>query len=92
MMVRRTIAALAVTIGLLAALGGQTVAVPTHLHCVTKPNGDVHSLGRGVTLNAPHDSAFHNLHGQVHLGAFASHPLGTLSADFTAPYACPPSP
>lgn len=91
-MVRRSIAALAVTIGLLVALGGQAVAVPTHLHCMTTAAGDVHSLGRGVTLNAPHNSAFHNLHGQVHLGAFASHPLGTLSADFTAPYTCPPSP
>jgi hypothetical protein len=91
-MVRRTIVALAVTGALLAAFGGQAVAVPVHLHCLTTASGDVHSLGMGVTLNAPHDSAFHNLHGQVHLGAFASHPLGTLSADFTAPYTCPPSP
>ena len=91
-MVRRTIVALAVSAALLAALGGQAVAVPVHLHCMTTANGDVHSLGRGVTLNAPHDSAFHNLHGQVHLGAFVGHPLGTLSADFTAPFTCPPSP
>ncbi len=91
-MVRRTIVALAATAALLAAFGGQTVAVPVHLHCMTTASGDVHSLGRGVTLNAPHDSAFHNLHGQVHLGAFVQHPLGTLSADFTAPYTCPPSP
>ena len=32
------------------------------------------------------------LHGQVHLGALVGHPLGTLSADFTAPFTCPPSP
>ncbi len=91
-MVRRSLIALAFVAGLLAVLGGQAVAVPVHLHCVTTPTGDVHSLGRGVTLNAPHDSAFHNLHGNVHLGAFAEHPLGTLSADFSAPYTCPPTP
>ena len=91
-MVRRTFIAAAVTALLLAALGGQVVAVPVHLHCLTTPTGEVHSLGRGVTLMAPHDTAFHNLHGQVHLGAFVDHPLGTLSADFTAPYTCPPSP
>lgn len=91
-MVRRSLAVVAATAALLAALSGQAVAVPTHIHCLTTPNGNVHSLGRGVTLNEQHDTAFHNLHGHVHQGAFADHPLGTLSADFTAPYTCPPSP
>jgi hypothetical protein len=91
-MFRRAILSGLAISALLVATAGPSVAVPTHLHCLTTPDGQVHSLGRGVTLKAPHDTAFHNLHGQVHLGAFASHPLGTLSADFTAPYTCPPSP
>ncbi len=89
---------MAVTTALLAALAGPVAAhpPPTHLHCLTTPDGNVHSIARGVTLMAPDDPAFHNLHGNVHLGPFhptqGRHPLGTLSADFTAPYTCPPSP
>lgn len=94
-MVRRTLAALATTAVLLAALAGQALAVPPHLHCLTTPNGNVHSIARGVTLYADHDTAFHNLHGNVHQGAFADHPLGPLAADFLeigqTVYTCPPT-
>lgn len=90
-MARRTLAAIGATALLLAAFAGQALAAPQHLHCLTTPTGDVHSIARGVTLHAPHDTAFHNLHGNVHLGAFADHPLGSLQADLTAPLTCPPS-
>ena len=91
-MLRRTFTVVVFVIALLAALPAQALAVPVHLHCLTTASGEVVALGMGVTLNAPHDTAFHNLHNNVHLGAFASNPLGTLSADFTIPYTCPPSP
>ena len=93
-MLRRTIAAIGATALLLAAFAGQALAhpPPTHLHCLTTPGG-VHSIARGVTLMASHETAFHNLHGNVHLGAFGpGHPLGPLSADLTEPFTCPPSP
>ena len=90
-MLRRSFTVVVLALMLLSALPAQALAVPVHLHCMTTANGTVHSLGMGVTLKAPHDTAFHNLHNNVHLGAFASSPLGTLSADFTIPYTCPPS-
>lgn len=68
---------------------GAAQAVPTHLHCITTPNGNTHSIAQGVTLNAPHDTAFHNLHSNVHLGAFATNPI-PISADASAPFTCPP--
>jgi hypothetical protein len=77
-MVRRTLAAMATTAVLLAALAGQALAHPpaTHLHCLNTPNGGVHSIARGVTFMAPHDIAFHNFHGLVHVDVFnAGHPL-----------------
>lgn len=93
-MVRRTLVAMAATALLLAALAGQALAHPPgpgqHLHCLFTPNGEVHSIARGVTLMAPHEPAFHNLHANVHQGAFVGHPLA-LGADTTAPFACPSS-
>ena len=97
-MVRKTLAALATTTLLLAALAGQALAHPPdpHLHCLTTESGNTHSIARGVTLNANHETAFHNLHEKVHLKLFhpvtPQHPLGSLATDFTAPFTCPPSP
>ena len=94
-MVRRTLVAMAATAALLAGLTGQAMGHPPgpgqHLHCLSTPNGETHSIARGVTLMAPHEPAFHNLHDNVHLGAFVGHKL-TLSPDTTAPFTCPPSP
>jgi hypothetical protein len=97
-MVRRALAAMATTALLLAALAGQALAHPPepHLHCLTTPNEDAHSIARGVTFMAPHDTAFHNLHGKVHLGPFnpvtGTHPLGPLDVDFgPADFTCPPT-
>ena len=95
-MVRKTLAAMATTALLLAALAGQAFAhpPPTHLHCLTTPGG-THSVARGVTLHANHQTAFHNFHAVVHLGPFnpttGSNPH-PLTPDFTEPYTCPPSP
>jgi hypothetical protein len=49
-------------------LGGPAVAVPPHRHCLLTSNGYV-EIGRGVVNEAPHDTAFHNLHNHVHVGA-----------------------
>ena len=43
--------------------------MPGHLHCLTTPGG-THSIARGVSLQAPHEPALHNLHEHVHLGVF----------------------
>lgn len=57
-------------------------AVPLHLHCLTNGSG-THSIGRGVTANAPHDTAFHNLHFNVHVDVFMAgknpHTLAAIS-------------
>ena len=95
-MVRRTLVALATTALLLGALAGQALAVDKHLHCLTTPNDKVHSIARGVTFMAPHDTAFHNLHGHVHFGPFhpatGTNPVGPLSADFgPTDFTCPPA-
>jgi len=78
-------------LGLLVIPAAGAHAVPQHLHCVTTPNGNTHSIAQGVTFMAPHDTAFHNLHDHVHLGAFANNPI-PLAADLTDPFTCPPSP
>lgn len=49
-------------------------------------------MRKAVVLHAPHDSAFHNFHANVHLGAFAGNNPNTITADLTEPFACPPSP
>jgi hypothetical protein len=80
-------------VALLAVLGAAPAsAVPPHLHCVENASGNTHSIARGVTLHAPHESAFHNFHGNVHLGAFAGNNPNVISADLTAPFTCPLSP
>jgi hypothetical protein len=67
---------------------GSASAAPPHLHCLETASGGTHPIAQGVTNNAPHDTAFHNFHSNVHQGAFADHPL-TLTADLEAPFACP---
>lgn len=66
---------------LLAFTAGPTLAVPLHLHCLESASGKVHSIGRGVTAHAPHDTAFHNLHFNVHVAVFIN---GNNPLDFTA--------
>jgi hypothetical protein len=51
-----------------SGLGGPAVAVPPHRHCLLTSSGYV-EIGRGVVNEAPHDTAFHNLHSHVHVGA-----------------------
>ena len=66
-------------------------AIPPHLHCLEAASGTVVSVGRGVTQHGPHDPAFENLHGNVHVGVFMS---GNNPLDFaiTAPTGtCPTS-
>jgi hypothetical protein len=89
--VRHTVVVLIGSALLVLALAGQALAHPPdpHLHCLTTASGNTHSIARGVTLNAAHDTAFHNLHGLVHQGAFAEHPLGPLGADFGPVFECP---
>ena len=65
---------------LLALTAGPALAVGSHLHCLEAASGNVVSIGRGVTTYAPHDPAFHNLHGNVHVGVFIS---GNNPLDFT---------
>ena len=66
---------------LLALSAAPALAAPLHLHCLEAASGNVVSIGRGVTTHAPHDPAFHNLHGNVHVGVFM---LGNNPLDFTA--------
>jgi hypothetical protein len=91
-MKKRTLLPFVAAVGLLAVVTAQTVvAVPPHLHCLRLDNGNYVALGGGVTTHAPHDTAFHNLHFNVHVGTPGTGPL-TIVADTTAPYTWPPSP
>ena len=76
---------------LLALTAGPAVAAPLHLHCLETASGDVVSIGRGVTAHAPHDTAFHNLHRNVHVAVFmnGNHPLEVAAVAPTGP--CPTS-
>jgi hypothetical protein len=79
----RAFVALSLAAALTAALAGQTLAVDPHLHCLTTPSGNEHSIARGVTFHAPHVPAFHSFHGHAHLGGFDSdHPLFPLRPIF----------
>ena len=74
---------------LLAALGQVPAsAAPTHLHCMTNSSGKTHAIAQGVTLNAPHDTAFHALHANVHLGAFGGNNPHAIAADVSEPFGC----
>lgn len=44
------------------------LAVPEHQHCITTPNGESHEIAGGVQEHAPHETAFHNFHMNVHRG------------------------
>ena len=71
---------------------------PNHLHCLTTPSGKTHAIARGVTLHAPHDTAFHNFHQNVHrevfgvteIGLAGKHPLGPMPANLPYDPANPP--
>ena len=66
----RAVLPFTLAIALIAALAGQALAVDPHLHCLTTPNGNEHSIARGVTFEAPHVPAFHAFHSGAHVGAF----------------------
>ena len=53
--------------GLVFAMSGTATAVSAHEHCLLTESGWV-KIGTGVSEEAPHDTAFHNFHGYVHLG------------------------
>ena len=83
---RALIAALILALASTLIGASPALAVPAHLHCLTTPGGTTTVAG-GVTANAPHDTAFHNFHGNVHTGAFANN---SASSPVTiAPGACP---
>jgi len=88
---KRAFLPLLAVVGLTAATATPVGAVPQHLHCLTLANGDVIPLAGGVTYHAPHDTAFHNFHFNVHTGVPGSGPL-TITVDLTPPFTCPPSP
>lgn len=67
-MLRSMVIALGLTLAWTLSTVTPAVAVGPHLHCLHTPGG-THAIGAGVTANAPHDTAFHNFHGYVHLGA-----------------------
>jgi hypothetical protein len=77
--------AAAATAVLVIAPANAAIAVPTHQHCVLTPSGFV-AIGTGVSELAPHDTAFHNLHGNVHVGQPGDH-LTVVAVDVGAP--CP---
>ena len=63
----------------------QPTAVPVHEHCLLTESGWV-KIGTGVSEEAPHDPAFHNFHGYVHLGE-PGEQMTIVRADVGAP--CP---
>ena len=70
-MLRSIVIAFGLAIAWTLSTGGVALAVPPHLHCLHTPGG-THAIAQGVTANAPHDTAFHNFHFDVHLGAHAN--------------------
>jgi hypothetical protein len=78
---------------LLLVLAAPAGAVPTHGHCLTPPSGEDVFVARGVTERAPHETAFHNFHSNVHEGVFLDNLPESfeLEPDFTEPFDCPPS-
>lgn len=53
---------------LLGSIAGPAVAVPAHRHCMLTPQGYV-EVAPGVVEHAPHDTAFHQFHSNVHVGS-----------------------
>jgi hypothetical protein len=84
---KRTASILAAAATIAAVSATPAVAVPTHLHCMTNASGNTHSIARGITLQAPHDT-LHNFHENVHTGAFAGTNPQIITADLTEPYSC----
>lgn len=74
---RRPLVAAPVALLLLVATAVPALAAPLHLHCLENASGGVVSIGRGVTAQAPHASAFDNLHNNLHVSLFieGDHPL-----------------
>jgi hypothetical protein len=68
-----TVAAATVAVGIAAATApGHPPA--EHRHCLLTPQGWV-EIAPGVVQDAPHDPAFHNVHGHVHVGVGVLGPL-----------------
>ena len=71
--------------GLVFATAGNATAVTAHEHCVLTESGYV-KIATGVSVEAPHDPALHNLHDYVHLGE-PGEQLTIVRVDVGAP--CP---
>ena len=67
------VAAAAVAVGITAGAAPGHPPGP-HRHCLLTPQGYV-EIAPGVVQDAPHDPAFHNVHGHVHVGAGINGPL-----------------
>lgn len=66
----------AVAVGIAAATAPGHPPAP-HRHCLLTPQGYV-EIAPGVVEHAPHDPAFHNVHGHVHVGAGVQGPLSII--------------
>jgi hypothetical protein len=53
----------------LGTLGGSAVAVPPHKHCLATPQGYVEVGPRVFKHPSLHETAFHQFHNHVHVGA-----------------------
>jgi hypothetical protein len=77
--------ATAAAAALVLANTGTAMAVPPHQHCLLTPSGYV-PIATGVSEEAPHDTAFHSVHFNVHLGVPGDH-LTIVAVPVGAP--CP---
>jgi hypothetical protein len=67
----RRVALMLVVAGVLGLSASPANAIPRHVHNVATPNGESHSIAKGVSFQAP-CTAFLNVHNNVHLGVFAA--------------------
>ena len=81
-----TLAAATVVVGVTAASAPGHPPAP-HRHCLLTPTGFV-EIAPGVVEHAPHATAFHNVHGHVHVGAGVQGPL-TIIPVFNLTQGCP---
>ena len=81
-----TVGAAAVGAGITAAAAPGHPPAP-HRHCLSTPQGYV-EIAPGVVEHAPHDPAFHNVHGNVHVGAGLQGPLEIIPV-FNLAQGCP---
>lgn len=78
--------AAAFAVGITAASAPGHPPAP-HRHCLLTPQGYV-EIAPGVVDHAPHATAFHNVHGHVHVGAGVLGPLEIIPV-FDLSQGCP---